>query len=100
MRQVERQLRALNREREQLLQWALKGFPEDTVVAENKKINRKRESLKTHKAELEMQIKTSQEAVYNLPRLDRFVELMRQKLTHWTMRQNAWHLICLVSRYG
>ncbi len=28
-----------------------------------------------------MQIKASQEAVYNLPKLDRFVELMRQKLT-------------------
>ncbi|NVM22829.1 MAG: recombinase family protein [Desulfobacterales bacterium] len=81
LQQVERHLRGLAGEQEQLLQWALKGFPEDTVVAENKKINEKRESLKARKAELETQIKASQEAADNLPNLDRFVELMRQKLT-------------------
>jgi len=32
LQQVERHLRALDRDQEQLLQWALKGFPEETVV--------------------------------------------------------------------
>ncbi len=81
LQQVERQLRTLARDQEQLLQWALKGFPEETVVAENKRINKKRNSLLTQKVELEAQIKASQDASVSLPKLERFVELMRQKLT-------------------
>jgi site-specific DNA recombinase len=81
LQQVERQLKALGREQEQLLQWALKGFPEETVIAENKKINSKRETSKAQKAELETQIKASEEAAISLPKLECFVELMRQKLT-------------------
>ena len=30
-------LKALGKEQQQLLQWALKGFPEQTVVSENKR---------------------------------------------------------------
>jgi len=81
LQQVERQLRTLDRDQEQLLQWALKGFPEETVVLENKRINQKRASLQAQKAELEVQILASQEAAISLPRLELFVELMRQKLT-------------------
>ena len=80
LQQVERQLRTLDHDQEQLLQWALKGFPEEAVVAENKRINEKRNSLLTQKAELEALIKASQEASISLPKLERFVELMRQKL--------------------
>jgi uncharacterized protein YacL (UPF0231 family) len=80
LQQVERHLKALDREQEQLLQWAIKGFPEETVLAENKKINAKRESLKAQKAELETKIKASQEAAISLPKLDRFVEILQQKL--------------------
>jgi hypothetical protein len=78
---LERQLKALDREQEQLLQWALKGFPEETVVAENKRINQKRSTLHAQKAELETQVKASHEAVLSLPKLERFVELMREKLS-------------------
>jgi len=81
LKQAEHQLKALDREQAQLLQWAIKGFPEETVLAENKKINTRRESLKAHKAELEAQIKASQDAAISLPKLERFVELMREKLT-------------------
>ncbi|MFC1912555.1 hypothetical protein ACFLXG_05335, partial [Chloroflexota bacterium] len=63
-----------------LLQWALKGFPEETVVSENKRINDKRLNIQAQKAELEIQIKASQEAVISLPKLEYFVELMRHKL--------------------
>ncbi|MCL0058727.1 recombinase family protein [Dehalococcoidia bacterium] len=81
LQHVECQLKALRHEQEQLLQWALKGFPEELVVSENKRINNKRNSLEIEKAELEAQIKASQEASLNLPKLERFVELIRQKLT-------------------
>jgi site-specific DNA recombinase len=81
LQQVERQLKSLDREQEQLLQWALKGFPESQVIAENKRLNTRRESLKAQEAELEAQIKASQEAVISIPKLERFVELLRQRLT-------------------
>jgi hypothetical protein len=81
LHQIERQLRTLSREQEQLLQWALKGFPEETVVSENKRINQKRTILQTQKVELETQIKASQEAVVSLPRLERLVELMQHKIS-------------------
>lgn len=80
LQQIGRHLKALDRDQEQLLQWALKGFPEETVLAENKKINNKRETLKASKAELEVQIKASQEATGSLPKLEHTVELLRQQL--------------------
>lgn len=81
LHRLERQLKALDREQEQLLQWALKGFPEETVVSENKRINQKRGTLQAQKTELEMQVKASQEAVISFPKLERFVELVREKLS-------------------
>jgi uncharacterized protein YhaN len=81
LQQVERQLKALDREQGQLLQWALKGFPEEMAVAENKRLNQKRTSLEARMAELETQIKASQEATISLPKLERFVELMRDKIS-------------------
>jgi uncharacterized protein YacL (UPF0231 family) len=81
LQQVKHQLKALDREQEQLLQWALKGFPEETVIAENKKINGKRKTLKAQKAELETQIKASQEAAISLPKVKRFVELIQDKIS-------------------
>jgi hypothetical protein len=81
LKQVERQLKSLNCEQEQLLQWALKGFPEETVIAENKRINNKRSSLKSQKAELESQIKASRETALNLPKLEAYIQLVREQLT-------------------
>ncbi len=78
---VEKQLRALDREQKQLLQWALKGFPEDTVVAENKRINESRSSLQSRKAALETQIQASREASISLPKLEEYIQLIREKLT-------------------
>ena len=78
---VEKQLRALDREQKQLLQWALKGFPEDTVVAENRRINENRSSLQSRKTELETQIQVSREAAVSLPKLEEYIQLVREKLT-------------------
>jgi hypothetical protein len=78
---VEKQLRALDREQKQLLQWALKGFPEDTVVAENKRINESRSSLQSRKAALETQVQASREAAVSLPKMEEYIQLVREKLT-------------------
>ena len=81
LRQVERQLRALDHEQKELLDNALRGFPESLIISENKKINGKRGSLKAQKAELETKINASQEAAISLPKLEHFIKLLRQKLT-------------------
>jgi len=82
LQMVEKQLRALDREQKQLLQWALKGFPEDTVVAENKRINENRSNLQSRKAALETQMQASREAVVSLPKLEEYIQLVREKLTN------------------
>jgi site-specific DNA recombinase len=78
---VEKQLRQLKREQEQLLQWALKGFPEDMVVSENKKINDNRERLESQRADLERRIEESKGANTSLPEMEARLQLIRQKLT-------------------
>ncbi len=80
LQQVERQLKAIDRDQRQLLQWALKGFPEDQVISENKRFNKTRESLTAQKAELEAQLMASQEAIINVPNLERFIEQIQDKL--------------------
>ena len=69
LHQVARKVKVLDREQHQLLQWALKGFPEETVEAENKRINESRNNLQSQKAELESQIKASREAAVSIPKL-------------------------------
>lgn len=81
LQQVERQLKALGREQKELLDNALRGFPESLIIYENKRINNRRASLKAQKAEVEAQIEANQDAVISLPKLEHFVELLRQKLT-------------------
>jgi len=80
LQQIERQLKAADREQHQLLQWALKGFPESQVEAENKRLNKARETLAAQKAELEAQLKASQDASINLPQLEAFIEAIQDKL--------------------
>ena len=80
LERVERQLKAVNREQHQLLQWALKDFPGDQVEAENKRLNRAKETLIAQKGELERQYKASQDAVINVPNLERFIKDMQGKL--------------------
>ncbi len=80
LQRVEKQLKTLDREQKQLLQWALKGFPEETVVAENKRINESRINLESQKKELEITIKESREAAVSLPKLESYVQLIRSKL--------------------
>ena len=80
LKQVERQLRAVDRDQHQLLQWAIKGFPESQVEAENSKYNRARETLAAQKKDLETRIKSSLDAAVNIPNLERFIENMQKRL--------------------
>ena len=80
LQQVEKQLRSLYHEQKQLLQWALKGFPEEQIVAENKRINKERSGLESQKAELGRQMNASHEAAASLPKLEVYIQLVREKL--------------------
>ncbi len=79
LERVERQLKAADREQHQLLQWALKDFPADQVEAENRRLNKAKETLKAQKTELEAQLKASQDAVINVPKLESFIEDMQKR---------------------
>jgi len=59
LQQVQRQLKELDRQQKQLLQWALKGFPEEQIVAENKRINK----------------------ATSIPKMEEYIRLVQEKLT-------------------
>jgi site-specific DNA recombinase len=80
IQRIDRQIKAVDREQQQLLQWALKGFPESQIEAENKRLNKARESLKAQKAESEKQLKASKEAVINVPKMEEFLRNVQGKL--------------------
>ncbi len=78
---VERQLKVLYREQKQLLHWVIKSFPEEMAASENKRINESRSSLQSRKAALETQIQASRETAVSLPKLEEYIQLVREKLT-------------------
>jgi len=93
--QVNRRLKALDREQDQLLQWALKGFPEETVIRENEKFNRQRAELKERRAELETRIDQAKQAEVNIAGIERFCELVRQNLGDFTFEDKRLALEAL-----
>ena len=93
--QVSRRLKALDREQEQLLQWALKGFPEETVVAENKRINEQRDVLKQRRIELETRIEQARQIDVNFESIEQFCEQWRQNLGEFTFEDKRLALEAL-----
>ena len=81
LQQVDRQLKAVDREQHQLLQWALKDFPASQVETENRRLNKARETLTAQKSELEIQIKASQEAIVDVHKLESFIELLQGRIS-------------------
>jgi len=93
--QVNRRLKALDREQDQLLQWALKGFPEETVIRENEKFNRQRAELKERRAELETRIDQAKQAEVDIAGIERFCELVQQNLRDFTFEDKRLALEAL-----
>jgi len=93
--QINRRLKALSREQDQLLQWALKGFPEESVIKENEKINRQRAEFKEQRAELEIRIDQAKQAEVNIDGIKRFCELARQNLGNFTFEDKRLALEAL-----
>lgn len=80
LNRMPRRLRALDREQSQLLQWALKGFPEEMVIKENEKINRERAELKERIGELEKQLQQARDSKVDLGRVEEFCQIASQNL--------------------
>jgi hypothetical protein len=82
-----KRLLTLDREQGQLLQWTLKGFPEDTVTKENNKMNRERVDLKRRKAELEKSIRDIRDAEIDLEKVETYCHLARENLAMFTHKE-------------
>lgn len=70
-----------SQEQEQLLHWALTGFPEETIAKENEKINHARTILQQHRAELEKGINSSTQEKMDIHNIEVACALVRKSLT-------------------
>jgi len=77
---IVKRLKALDKEQEQLLQWAMKGFPEDMVVKENEKINRERTELQRAIQETEKKLEQAKESHIDLEKVEDFCKIASQNL--------------------
>jgi len=93
--EIDRRFKSLDKEQQQLLQWALKGFPEETVVAENKRINGQRDLLKQRKSELDARLEQARETEVNMESIERFCEVVRQNLGEFTFEDKRLALEAL-----
>jgi len=75
-----KRLKVLDKEQEQLLQWAMKGFPEDIVVKENEKINRGRTELHRAIQETEKKLEQAKESHIDLEKVEDFCKIASQNL--------------------
>jgi len=82
--QVNRRLKALDKDQEELLRRALMGFPDKLVIAENQRINSARAVLMQRKAELEARIEQTKLNEANMESIERFCEIVRQNLGDFT----------------
>jgi site-specific DNA recombinase len=75
-----KRLKALDKGQEQLLQWAMKGFPEDMVVKENEKMNRERNELQRAIQETEKKLEQAKESHIDLEKVEDFCKIASQNL--------------------
>jgi len=93
--QVDKRLKALDKEQQQLLQWALKGFPEEMVTTENKRINEQRAMLEQRTDELETRIEQAKQPEVDMEGIERFCELVRHNLGDFTFEDKRLALEAL-----
>jgi DNA repair exonuclease SbcCD ATPase subunit len=77
-------LKTLDDEQLSLLQQAKRGFPEQMVEADNKRINGNRTLLMQRKAELEHNIADAVQAASNMDNIEKFCELASRDISKFT----------------
>jgi len=80
LNRIAKRLKALDKEQEQLLQWALKGFPEDTVVKENEKINRERAELQRAIQETKKKLEQAKDNHIDVDKIEDLCEIASHNL--------------------
>ena len=74
----------IDKEQQRLLQWAMKGFPEDAINRENDKINRYRVEIRQHIKDIENRIKQAKQTQFALQDVEKFCVLARHNLSSFT----------------
>jgi hypothetical protein len=82
---IEKALKSLDGEQLSLLQQAKRGFPENMIEADNRRINESRASLLQRKADLEDNIARASQAAENMANIDRFCELATRNIDTFTV---------------
>lgn len=88
-------LRGIDNEQEQLLQWALKGFPEPTVRAENERLNQDRRDLLQRKAEIEARLTEVKESQVRLGDIQRSLDIIKTNLGKLSFQEKRMTLFAL-----
>jgi len=95
---IAKKLKAMDVEQEQLLQWAKKGFPEDLVVRDNQKINRKRTELQRELKETKTKLRRAGESHIDLQNVERFCEITSLNLADFGYAEKKLALEALMVR--
>ncbi|MFP3880667.1 MAG: recombinase family protein [Dehalococcoidia bacterium] len=85
MERVERRLARLDKDQRELLQWALKGFPEELVVTENKRINSERTALRSRFDELRAKLDDIAKTLVDHNRVKEFCRLASEHIETFTI---------------
>ena len=85
MERIERRLARLDKDQQGLLQWALKGFPEGLVVAENKRINSERTALRSRYDELRAKLDHIAKTLVDRNRIEEFCRLASEHIETFTI---------------
>jgi len=91
----EQRLIDIDNQQEQLLQWALKGFPEQTVSKENKRLNQDRLDLLQHKTEIESRLREVRESQVRLEDIQQAFGIVKTNLGKLSFQEKRMALSAL-----
>jgi site-specific DNA recombinase len=80
---ITKKVKMLDTEQEQLLQWALKGFPEEMVIKENERINRERTELHRAVQETDKKLEQAKESHIGIEKVEDFCKIASQNLRNF-----------------
>ncbi len=86
---IEKRLISLDKEQETLLQWALKGFPELTVIKENERINNLRTQLTKDKLDLESRITRIRQNTVDTGKVKEVCQLLKESSKELTFKSKS-----------
>ncbi|MBA7616063.1 hypothetical protein ES703_23354 [subsurface metagenome] len=78
---ITREIKMLDTEQEQLLQWALKGFPDEMVIKSNERINRRRTELRREIKETEKKLEQVKKSHIDPTRVEELCGVVSQNLS-------------------